>query len=105
MTREEFIERLRTSVLEVNFKSAEGEDKTLHATLNDTLIPEEHRRPVAVQPPPENPVLKAVMATDPASTPITSLRPSLPVYAIDRAGWRTLRLDRIKSINIIKELQ
>lgn len=80
-TKNELIEMMKTSVVEVVFEKVDGTLRTMEATLSDAIIPE--------QPAPSSEVNR-------------NRKPNETVQVVwDAAaqGWRTFRWTSVKSVN------
>lgn len=91
----ELREILAKHVLRITFTTAEGEIRTMDVTQDASQIPETSRPKVNAS------ALKDVI-TSPHTTPdFVDLR-LFKVWAVDRAGWRSIRHDRIQRIQYVK---
>lgn len=73
----QFIDSLRTNVVEVIFTKKDGTDRKMLCTLDEYLIPKEHA---------------------PKGTGSEKKGDVISVYDIENNGWRSFRFDSLKSI-------
>lgn len=85
--RDYIIEELRQRVLEVDFVKADGSTRTLKCTLKADLLPK-----------PDKPLI------DTLKKPKTENLEVIAAWDIENKGWRSFRLDSIKSITIQNKL-
>lgn len=81
--REYIIEQLRQRVLEVDFIKADGSTRTLKCTLKADLLPK-----------PDKPLI------DTLKKPKAENLEVIAAWDIENKGWRSFRLDSIKSITV-----
>jgi len=96
------LSHLQNGVLTVNFRNADSEDVEMRCTLNEALIPKEKLPKTPPNPGPQS-IQEVVRAPDPLSAfPVnTGTNANLvKVYALDRQGWRSFRLDRVTRIRV-----
>lgn len=72
------VEKLQRSVVTVTFTKVDGTERVMNCTLQPSFLPEEYRN-------------KAPMLTETA--PMT-----VSVWDVDVSGWRSFRLDTVKSV-------
>lgn len=65
---------LRDNVMEISFTKVNGEQRTMRCTLKTALLPEPPKEGPMTHPKPEN---------------------VLPVWDIDKNGWRSFRVDSV----------
>jgi hypothetical protein len=88
MTRDEMIANLASSVCEVTFKKANGEERVMRCTLVSDLLP-----PKVVT----TPILEDL------ETPKTQKKPSIdviPVFDLHANGWRSFRVDSVTNFRL-----
>lgn len=77
------IEQLKTNIVEVDFVKADGTPRTMKCTLKADLVPKIDKKIIDTTKPerkaPEN---------------------VIPVYDLDNAGWRSFRIDSIKTVTV-----
>ena len=76
--RNEIVELLRTSVINVTFTKLDGTDRTMECTLLPDRLPEEYRT--------QTPVEKEVVGN------------AISVWDVGVGGWRSFRVDSVKAI-------
>jgi hypothetical protein len=81
LTREEIVEKLKSNVCEVTFTKVNGEVRTMPCTLREDLVPKYERK---------TPVKEAT-AKESAT---------LSVWCIDKAAWRSFRVDSVTNVEI-----
>jgi len=81
MTKNELIEMMKTSVVEVVFEKVDGTLRTMEATLCDNIIPE--------QPAPASEVNRNRKPNESVQV----------VWDADAQGWRTFRWASVKKVN------
>lgn len=69
---------LKNAVLTVTFNKMDGTERVMRCTLKDTLLPEEYRG-------------KGTLLTE--QSPLT-----MTVWDVDASGWRSFRLENIKTV-------
>ena len=80
MKRETLIKNLKNNVMQITFNKICGEERVMHCTLHETMIPE---------------------------TSIDNKKINnevLPVWDIDIGAWRSFRLDSVKNVKVIKDI-
>ena len=83
-TRDGLVDMLRRNVVTVTFTKVNGDERVMRCTLLSDLIP---------NAPKQNGEL-VVEAKN------TSNSTSVPVWDMDAAGWRSFRVDSVKSISV-----
>lgn len=83
--REYLLEQLRLGVVEVDFTKVNGESRTMRCTLRGDLLPQETK-----------PTVDTLKADKPVNENV------IPVYDLDAKGWRSFRIDSLKSVTIRK---
>jgi hypothetical protein len=82
--REALVKSLQKNIMSVIFTKKNGEDRTLHCTLNETLLPEKTWREELDE-----------------SKKKENLE-VLAVWDVDIDAWRSFRLDSIKDLKVIE---
>ena len=77
--REELIEKLKSGVVTVKFTKANGEERILKGTLQESYLP------------PRDP-------SKPASTKAPNLD-NVSMWSVEDAGWRSVKLENIISVD------
>ena len=80
MKRETLIKNLKTNVMQITFDKICGEERVMHCTLHETVIPE----------------------TSVDNKKINN--EVLPVWDIDIGAWRSFRLDSVKDVKVMKDI-
>ncbi len=80
MKRETLIKNLQTNVMQITFDKICGEERVMHCTLHETVIPE------------------TSVDTKKINNEV------LPVWDIDIGAWRSFRLDSVKNVKVIKDI-
>jgi hypothetical protein len=80
MKRETLIKNLKTNVMQITFDKICGEERVMHCTLHETVIPE------------------TSVDTKKINNEV------LPVWDIDIGAWRSFRLDSVKDVKVIKDI-
>ena len=79
--REILVEGLQKNVMQIIFTKVDGQERVMHCTLHDSVLPE---------------------------TSIHSKQKNndevLPVWDIDIGAWRSFRLDSVKDVKVIKDI-
>ena len=80
MKREVLVEGLQNNVMQIIFNKVNGEERIMHCTLHDSVLPETsiHNKKI------NNEVL--------------------PVWDIDIGAWRSFRLDSVKDVKVMKDI-
>lgn len=81
LTKEELIETLKTNVCEVTFTKVNGETRTMPCTLREDVVPAYERK-------------------TPAKEPTAKESATLSVWCIDKAAWRSFRVDSVRELKI-----
>lgn len=81
--RDYLIEQLQNGVVEVDFTKADGTDRTMRCTLKADLVPKIEK--------------KLIDTTKPERVPNPHV---IPVYDLDNSGWRSFRIDSIKTVTV-----
>jgi hypothetical protein len=79
------IEQLKSNVVEVDFVKADGTDRTMRCTLKADLVPKVD--------------IKIIDTTKPSRKAPENV---IPVYDLDNEGWRSFRIDSIKTVTVRK---
>lgn len=87
MNREQMIDKLRECICEVTFTKKDGEERVMTCTLNSEAIPSIH------QP------------TNESTREIKENLEVVRVYDVDKAGWRSFRVDAVKNFTHINSVQ
>jgi hypothetical protein len=80
MKRETLIKNLKTNVMQITFDKICGEERVMHCTLHETVIPE------------------TSVDTKKINNEV------LPVWDIDIGAWRSFRLDSVKDVKVMKDI-
>lgn len=72
--------KLRETICKVSFTKANGENRVMHCTLNESMLPEQIDLEEAVQKKKPNPDV-------------------LAVWDVENNGWRSFRWDSLKEFN------
>lgn len=72
--------KLRETICKVSFTKANGENRVMHCTLNESMLPEQIDFEEAVQKKKPNPDV-------------------LAVWDVENNGWRSFRWDSLKEFN------
>lgn len=75
----EIVEKLRTGVATVTFTKLDGSERVMQCTLQASYLPEEFRN-------------KQPMLTETVGNAVS-------VWDVQAGGWRSFRVDSVKSIN------
>lgn len=75
----DIVSRLQQGVLTVTFEKVDGTERVMNCTLHPQYLPEEYRD-------------KAPMLTETAPQTVA-------VWDVEVSGWRSFRLDTIKSVS------
>lgn len=81
--RDYLIEQLQAGIVEVDFIKADGTPRTMKCTLKTDLVPKIEKKLIDTTKP------------ERASNPNV-----LPVYDLDNSGWRSFRIDSVKSVTV-----
>jgi hypothetical protein len=81
LTKEQIIEALKHSVCEVTFTKVNGEVRTMPCTLKEDVVPVYERK---------TPVKEAS----------TKESVTLSVWCVDKAAWRSFRVDSVTKVEI-----
>lgn len=78
MTREEIIELLEVKTLKVTFTKVNGEERVMNCTLREDILPQEDGE---------------------SEFDSRAHNPNVvPVWDVDKEGWRSFRLDNLKAV-------
>lgn len=86
----EFMKALREGEVEVHFNNTQNQPSIMRCTLMESLIPTESRIKQS------DPVIN--IDADPKYARFIQPSRAVKVYATDRGGWRTVRVDRITEL-------
>lgn len=81
--RDYLVEQLQSGIVEVDFTKADGTDRTMRCTLKADLVPKIEK--------------KLIDTTKPERVPNLNV---IPVYDLDNEGWRSFRIDSIKTVTV-----
>ncbi len=77
MTREEIVELLEVKTLKVTFTKVNGEERVMNCTLREDIVPQ----------------------GDDNEFTSRAYNPNVvPVWDVDKEGWRSFRLDNLKAV-------
>lgn len=79
-TRQQIKEKVQSGVTTVVFTKKDGTERTMKCTLNESLIPVEHR--------PKSDSTKSVKVND----------STLAVFDVDKQGWRSFTIADVKHV-------
>ena len=104
--REQLLAHLLCSQVEVHFTKTDGTPATMLCTLNKSFIPEFERAKLqAAQTQIPMSLGQLLLEQDPLATVNRGTTPAKPedpnlikIWAIDRSGWRSFRLERVTRI-------
>lgn len=104
--REQLLAHLLCSKVEVHFTKTDGTQATMLCTLNKSYIPEFERSKLkAAQTQIPMSLGQLLLEQDPLATVNRGTTPQKPedpnlikIWAVDRAGWRSFRLERVTRI-------
>ena len=86
MTRDELVETLKANICKVTFTKLNGEVREMPCTLKEDIVPVYERKTPVVE------------SEETAKVKATS--PTLSVWCIDKAAWRSFRVDSVTELKI-----
>lgn len=86
LTKDEIVEALKANVCEVTFTKVNGEVRVMPCTLREDLVPVYERK-------------KPVVESE-ETTKVRATSPTLSVWCVDKAAWRSFRVDSVTKLEI-----